>query len=120
MGIRFIDLEEQLGCFAFYQTTVDRFLEYNENQTWLGWSSFERDFKADPRTGGSTCDYLKKYCADWVFPENERPSKEEPEDFVGRLPEGTQAVMSEDRWFVARLGAIEYLKMCELKEKEEK
>jgi hypothetical protein len=68
MGIRFIDLREKLGCFAFYETTVDRFLEYNGEQTWTRWDSFERDFQADPTTVASNrIDYLREHCPDWVF-----------------------------------------------------
>jgi hypothetical protein len=67
MGIRFIDLREKLGCFAFYQTTVDRFLEYSGGQTWTRWESFERNFKGDPTTAGCSPEYLKAYCPDWVF-----------------------------------------------------
>lgn len=68
MGIRFIDLQEELGCFAFYQTTVDRFLEYGDQQTWTRWESFERSFRDDPYTVPSnSVEYLRDYCPDWVF-----------------------------------------------------
>lgn len=68
MGIRFIDLREKLGCFAFYDTTVDRFTEYNGNQTWTNWEYLEYDHRNDSTTVASdSCACLKNYCPDWVF-----------------------------------------------------
>ncbi len=45
--IRFIDLKEQITDdfeFAWYDTILDRFLEFSGSQTWDSWNEFERDF----------------------------------------------------------------------------
>ncbi len=71
MGIRFVDLNEGLGVFAIYDTTIDRFLAYNENQTWTRFESFERDYWADPTTvkcSDSFLNYVKTHCPDWALP----------------------------------------------------
>lgn len=53
--IRFINLTGQMSLddddfqFAWYDTIVDRFLEYNGNQTWFYSKDFETDLLADLR-----------------------------------------------------------------------
>jgi len=48
--IRYIDIKDQV-CegypeFAWWDTVIDRFLIFNDSQTWETWEDFEEDFKA--------------------------------------------------------------------------
>lgn len=39
------------GGFAWYDTIIDSFREYNFNQAWRTWAEFERDYLDDYRYG---------------------------------------------------------------------
>lgn len=76
--IRFVDLGTQIGgyddCprqFAFYNTVVDLFLEFNGNQVWENYRNLEVDIITD-REGEigpieNISQRLKNLCPNWVF-----------------------------------------------------
>lgn len=66
--IRFIDLTGQIDDefqFAWWNTIVDKFLEFDQAQTWYSWEDFEADFRHEER-GYVHEDYLERLRA--LFP----------------------------------------------------
>ena len=50
--IRFVDLGDQITCdgtkeFAWFNTIVDRFIEFNGTHVWETWKDFEEDAEGD-------------------------------------------------------------------------
>jgi hypothetical protein len=86
--MRFIDLGKQIAVdesdpdwnreFAFFNTINDHFLEFDDEQVWDSWESFEESVREHFRPTGSKRDKeyaedllrrLKSLCPKWVFKE---------------------------------------------------
>lgn len=65
--IRFIDLREQdIGyAFAFWDTTIDRFITVGGVQAWSDWKDFESDYDR----GASSINLVRfrGLCPSWIF-----------------------------------------------------
>lgn len=69
--IRFVNLGKQLGVdedwpmeFAFYNTVIDRFVEYSGSQVWESWELFEKDYVVG---SAYPLDRFRRLCPDWAF-----------------------------------------------------
>lgn len=87
--IRFIDLGTQLylpypdapRSFAFYDTIVDKFLDFGLGPVWESWEEFENEVRltASDRSKKDSDDLIvrcKQLADDWVFTVKERTGDE--------------------------------------------
>ena len=74
--IRFVDLRGQgIGrIFTFWDTSIDKIIEYNDNSHWNNWEEFKNDFikhfGAEAQLtieGTKRLQRFKSLCPSWVF-----------------------------------------------------
>ncbi|MBA7715724.1 hypothetical protein ES703_124778 [subsurface metagenome] len=63
---RFVDLRlSKTGYnFAWYDTVIDKFEEFNGNQTWDTWNEFAADYKAEE---GKNLNRYYNLCPPWIL-----------------------------------------------------
>lgn len=91
--LRFIDLSGQIDdgiCFAFFNTTLDRFVYFDGSCTWHSLSDFINDFNADlPVINGMIGRTIERYVSlipDNFFNRENRPADLDIKDWHAPLP----------------------------------
>jgi len=70
--IRFIDMRssrvtEADPCFAFWNTVVDRFVEFDDEQAWRTFDEMLECASAQPGVSDAMLVRLKSLCAPWAL-----------------------------------------------------
>lgn len=77
--IRFIDLRGQdTGCrFAYWDTVLDKFLNFYGSEAWDLWSEFESDYDDEyDKWHAKPLERFRAVTPDWAFTESENMDEE--------------------------------------------